>query len=303
MSILIFTLVIALVLYMFLSYKVYMDVLHPNTSSHSSSMEFDVSQGSYDLAFVENLEKEVVKIPSSMGYDLYAYWMPLEASKKTVVFVHGVTSTIFGALKYYDLYRSLGFNILAYDHRNHGLSGGSETTFGYHEKVDLETCIQWVRKKMGEDTIVGTHGESMGAATALQHIGVYNNLDFVVADCPYADLTRELTDVIKREQTLPLYIGLPGASLISKIRGNGFYGEISPIKMIKDVETPICIIHGEIDAYITPDHAKDLYEANRVGYKQLYFAKEADHALAIIKDRENYSKEIRKFFAAISIEV
>lgn len=274
---------------------VHRNVRKPNTFSHQDAFEFDRDQGAYTDELVDQLPKEVVSIPSEMGYNLFAYWIPFEGSKRTVILVHGITSNIFGALKYYELYRNMGFNVLTYDHRNHGRSGGTETTLGFHEKKDLETCIQWVKDKVGQESLVGTHGESMGAGTVIQHAATYPTLNFVVADCPFADLTRELMEVSKREHPIPMWMALPVASLMSKLRGNGWYKEASPIRMIDRIEIPLMIIHGAEDTYITPDHAQDLYDAKTKGLKGLYFAQNADHAQSIIKDRDNYIAEVRGF--------
>lgn len=278
-----------------ISARIFLNVSKPKTSSHETAEEYDLNIGSYDSDFTDKLDKEEVKIQSNKGYELYGWWSPSEGAKRTVILVHGITSNIFGMLKYYDLYHRKGFNVLMYDHRNHGLSGGKNTTLGYHEKEDLETCVQWVRARVGDEGIISTHGESMGAAVAIQHAGIYGSVDFLVADCPFADLNKQLLDVIKREQKLPLWVGLPGASLLSKVSGNGWYKQSSPMDVIEDVTMPLLIIHGEADTYITPDHAQALYDGKINGYRQLFYANNADHAESIIKDKDNYYKIVEEF--------
>lgn len=281
---------------------VYHNVSKPTIYTHKESYEYDKKQGSYSAELIRSLPKEVVHIKSIMGYDLFAYWLPYEKSNKTVILVHGITSNIYGALKYYQLYRDMGYNILAYDHRNHGKSGGTQTTLGYHEKKDLESCVQWVKARVGADSIVGTHGESMGGATVILHTAAYGSVDFVIADCPFADLSRQLKDVSKREHSIPMWLALPVASGLSKFSGNGSYKEVSPIRAIGNIALPLMIIHGDSDTYISPDHAWDLHEAKTVGIKKIYFAKGANHAMSILKDRENYTKHVTKFLRECGIE-
>lgn len=277
---------------------VFRNVQRPNTYTHEEAFELDKKQGSYTES-IRGIQKQVVRIPSTMGYYLYAHWLANGDSNKTIILVHGITSNIYGAMKYYALYHEMGFNILVYDHRNHGKSGGVGTSLGYHEKHDLEVCVQWVKEHVGQDSQVGTHGESMGGAIVIQHAAAYRSVDFVVADCPFADLARELRDVSRRDHQLAMWLSIPVASLISKLTGNGCYSESSPIKVIGRIEIPLMIIHGDSDTYITPDHAQDLYEAKVKGVRRLYFAQGADHALSIIKDRENYTREVKKFLEGI----
>jgi alpha/beta superfamily hydrolase len=48
-----------------------------------------------------------------------------------------------------------GLAVFIYDHRNHGISGGWDRSYGYYEKFDLEKCTDWVFNKLGKDIIVG----------------------------------------------------------------------------------------------------------------------------------------------------
>ncbi len=273
---------------------------HPDTWDYDSVIEMGLNEGYYTQEFLDSLNKELVILRSEYGYDLYGYFIN-NKSDKTVIFSHGITSNVYGMLKYAKLYLDLGFNIFTYDHRNHGRSGGRNTTFGYFEKDDLQTVMEYVRERMGEYSIVGVHGESMGTATALLHQGKYHSADFVVADCGFSTMTKIVDEVAKRDYKAPLWWTRPMASLINKIMGVDFYYNISPLNAVKKIQKPVFFIHGENDDYVYPNHSREMFSAKRKGYRKIYFAKDAVHARSIVADRENYTREVKEFLEDINV--
>lgn len=78
-----------------------------------------------------------------------------------------------------NLFIKKGWNVLIYDHRRHGESGGKTTSYGHYEKFDLQTVVNWLKNEVGESLILGIHGESMGAVTTLLYGGmVEDGADF-----------------------------------------------------------------------------------------------------------------------------
>jgi len=60
----------------------------------------------------------------------------------------------------------LGYSIITYDARNHGLSDKSYNTLGKVESEDLETVINFAKKKY-RPVKIALYGFSMGASTIL----------------------------------------------------------------------------------------------------------------------------------------
>ena len=112
-------------------------ILKPQVQSPDQSFQAEILAGKFSDEFYQSLSRQEVWIPSPYGYRLHGIYLPLEGSHKTVVITHGIETTLYASMKYADMFRSMGFNILLYDLRNHGLSGGKNTTFGYYEKYDL----------------------------------------------------------------------------------------------------------------------------------------------------------------------
>lgn len=278
-------------------------VISPTKSSISGAMEREIKQNYMTEGYYESLEKEGFTLTSQEGYKLVCQLIENPVpSNKYIVLCHGFGFNRVGGIKYLDIFLKEGFNIVLYDHRHSGESEGEYTTMGFFEKEDLKKVIDYIYNRFGNDIVVGTHGESMGAATVLVHCAEDNRVKFVIADCPYSDLNQQLAYRLKVEHKLPRFPFLIIASLFSKIRAGFFFGQISPIRVIKEhnglADIPIMFIHGDADAYIPPAMTKDMYQVKK-GCKKLYMAKGADHAISICVDKEKYASEVHDFLAKV----
>lgn len=245
--------------------------------------------------------KKEARIRSPYGYDLFAIYHPCENAQKTVVISHGITWSLYGSVKYAALFRKRGYNVLLYDLRNHGRSGGSNTTFGFYEKYDLKAVVDWAIARLGPDGKVGTLGESLGAGTTLQHAAIDARIAFAIADCSFSDLTELFNYRLKQEYHLPAFPLLNVASLISGFLTGMRFETISPIRAMSKIETPILFIHGKEDRYIRPEMSVALYNAKTHGPRQLYLAPNAGHAQSLSKNRVEYDQQVGEFLQSIGL--
>ncbi len=165
-------------------------------------MKKETADGHDRFDSFQAMEKEEAVILSRHGYEIKGFYIAPHHTANTMIICHGVTVNSFNSLKYMDLFLDLGWNVLVYDHRGHGKSGGRTTSYGYFEKDDLEEAVNWVRHKTGDGGQIGIHGESMGAVTALLYAGGHldeNGADFYIADCPFASFRDQLAYRLKRE--------------------------------------------------------------------------------------------------------
>jgi len=281
----IITVLIALALYLNKT------IMYPETWTHEKALERELEIGLIDYELIKTYPVEEVVIDSDYGYQLYGRFYDF-GHQDTVVICHGYGYNMIGSYKYMDIFIQKGFNVLLIDHRNHGKSGGTNTTFGYFEKKDLVKWIDWIKER--KQGLIGTHGESMGAATVIQHASIDDRIDFVVADCPYRSVYSEFTHRVWKDYHFPPFLILWISSILHFISGNGLFSSISPIRVINKFKAPLFLIHGLADDYIKPSHSVDMFD-ERNKDKRLYLVPEAKHARSILVNKDQYYKEVHEF--------
>ncbi|WP_059171033.1 alpha/beta hydrolase [Bacillus sp. FJAT-27445] len=243
----------------------------------------------------EALKKRDVLIPSPFGYELKAILAEPNETNRYMIISHGVTENKFNSIKYMNLFLDRGFNVLIFDHRRHGESGGKTTSYGHYEKFDLKAVVDWLRNEKGPDLVVGIHGESMGAATMLLYAGMLEDgADFYIADCPFSDFKEQLAYRLKEEMNLPAGVVLPLADVFLRFREKYSLREVSPISVIDNIRNPVLFIHSVKDDFILPSMTEALYEKKK-GPKMLFMAESGLHAQSFNDNREEYEKAVDEF--------
>ncbi|MFT4416954.1 alpha/beta hydrolase [Fredinandcohnia humi] len=260
-------------------------------------LERETREGRLTLDEVHSLQKEDVIINSQFGYTLKGWLVSGTAKKKFIIISHGVTQNKLNSIKYMKLFLNRGWNVLLYDHRRHGESGGKTTSYGHYEKFDLQSVVSWIKEKYGDDSVIGIHGESMGAVTTLLYAGmIEDGANFYIVDCPFSDFEAQLRYRLKVEFKIPAPFVLPFANLFLKLRDGYSIKDVSPINVIQNVKNPVLFIHSAKDDYILPEMTKELYQM-KDGPKQLLIAEKGKHAYSFADNKEAYERVIDDFLS------
>lgn len=276
-------------------------LLYPKVMPFDETRKSAVEWGWLDDTLYTSWPTEEFFVDSPHGYQLSAVYHPVEGSQRTVVISHGITFSMYGAVKYASLFYKRGFNVLMYDLRYHGRSGGPNTAFGFYEKDDLKTMVDWAFSRLEPGGIVGTIGESLGAAITLQHACIDSRIAFCITDCPYSNLPELLAFRLREDYHLPAFPLLPVANLLTRIFAGWSFDQASPIRCIPEIETPIFFIHGQNDTYIQPKMSQDLYDAKRRGYRKLYLAPNAGHVESLVANPVEYEQQVDTFLREIGV--
>lgn len=260
-------------------------------------MRREILSRRFDEYWYETVRKDDMWIESPNGYRLKAVFLkPLETTR-TVVICHGVTENKINSMKYARLFEKLGFNSVVFDHRRHGDSGGKTTSFGYYEKSDLKAVVQAVRERIGKRALLGIHGESMGAATAILYAGTYEDeANFLVADCSFSDFTEQILHMLRLETPLRTAMVIRIGNLFLKMRDGYSTNLVSPREVVKNITIPALFIHSMEDDFILPYMTEELYEA-KVGDKMLKLFPKGAHAKSYNDNPFQYELTVREFLA------
>jgi uncharacterized protein len=260
-------------------------------------IEREKSAGRFKPLDFKILPKREMVIQSPFGYGIKAVLAEPHRTNNYVIICHGVTENKMNSIKYMNLFLNRGFNVLIYDHRRHGESGGKTTSYGHYEKFDLKAIVDWLRDEVGPLLQLGIHGESMGAATMLLYAGmIEDGANFYIADCPFSNFKEQLAYRLKTEMKLPPKVFLPLGDAFLRMRDRYSINEVSPIAVIQNIKKPILFIHSKKDDYILPSMTKDLYD-KKLGPKKLYLADQGVHAQSLNENRDGYEQAIDEFLA------
>lgn len=217
--------------------------------------------------------------------------------QKFVIISHGYTYNRHGSMKYASIFRRLGYNCVIYDDRRHGENVKTVTTFGLKESKDLLAVIRDTRERFGKDIALGAHGESMGTGLSITALQYEPELDFIIADCGYADLANVVENGLKTKFNLPTFLGSLGGAMSSLLYGYN-YMKIAPIEHMGSGKIPICFVHGGIDDFILPVNSKRMNDAYS-GYSEYHEFPKGNHGLSIDSDPDGYEKMVRGFLEKV----
>ena len=255
-----------------------------------------------DYKDYENLEYEELEIISHDGFKLKGYYYnKYKDSKKVMIIHHGYTANHYVCIQFLDIFFDEGFNILLIDMRSHGESEGQYITYGYKEKEDLNLWVDLIRDRIGEDGVIGLHGQSMGGATVLMYGGAYpEKVDFIIADCAYSN-GKEILKYQLKQAEAPFF---PVYNLLKRdcIKKCGFdMDKISPIDDIKDKDIPVLFIHGTGDTVVPVTMSEEMFKVKKGNKNKLLIIPDAIHVGAYSKDKKTYVKAVKEFIKNIGI--
>ncbi len=229
---------------------------------------------------------------------LRGWWIPDPGSNKTIIMVHGREQSRLERLNVSQDIRNLGYNLLLFDLRGHGLSDGDRYTYGQFESWDVAGAFNFVKSKGFAPENIGLYGTSLGAASSLLALGRSAEIKTVFSDSSYAAFEELAVQRIQLEKGVPGFL-LPGIFTAGKLLLDFDVNELRPEVVLKSLQgRRIFLTHGTADAFIPFDHYNRLKAAGGQNIAGAFIADKADHAQAITLYRSEFLKNFEAFFKA-----
>ncbi|MEL3960684.1 alpha/beta hydrolase [Lysinibacillus endophyticus] len=249
----------------------------------------------FDENWFNNCPKEELSIDSPNGYPIKGIFFKPLNTNNTIIICHGVTENKINSVRYARMFERLGFNSFVFDHRRHGESGGKTTSYGYYEKFDLAAVVKTVKTLIGNDAILGIHGESMGAASMILYAGlVEDGADFYIADCGFSNFSELIAQIVKKETILRTKLPIHLADFFLRLRDGYSLKSITPKEAVKNIQAPMLFIHSMEDDFILPYMTKEMYE-EKSEPKMLKLFEKGAHAQSFNQNPQEYEEVVSEF--------
>jgi len=250
----------------------------------------------YNPKSVYMFDYENVSLRTQDGLILKGWFIPKAKSNKAVVVGHGLGANKSNFLGLVNLWHGLDYNVLIFDFRGHGESGGHTISFGYKEKYDMQAGFDYLtqERKFYAKDVIG-YGVSFGGASLIQAVSNGTNFERIITDSSFASIDTMAKKTVERMGFVPTFLreSIKNLGLAFVSLELGFdVNDASPLRIIDKIKVPWLIIHGKNDVLIPSQEALDLYH-NVNTKKQLYLIDSGEHYTTI--EDTQYTKRLVHF--------
>ena len=190
---------------------------------------------------------------------------------KTILFLHGNAGNLFNRSYKLNRLNELNLNVLIISWRSFSGNLGEPNETNLYG--DAKKAVKWLNDRGVETKNIILYGESLGTGVAVE-IGQTNKFNSIILESPY-------TSMVKAAKIYYPYLPV---NLLLKDKYNSE-------KKIKNIKTPILIMHGKKDNIVPFYMGKKLFEiANQP--KKFLQIEEDDHMLSF---KDSLLLEIENF--------
>ena len=249
--------------YLFQSRLLYL----PNIGGHGLS----ATPADIGLAFEE------VRFSTRDGASLHGWFIPAPGAQHVVLHCHGNGGNISHRLDSIRLFHDLGLSVFIFDYRGYGQSAGRPDEEGTYRDAEAAWKYLLDARSFAAGQIV-VHGHSLGAAVAAQLVRGRQPAALIL-ESPFTSIA----DVASRH-----YWFLP-VRWLSRF-------EYPTAAFVRDVRSPILIVHSQHDEIIPFAHGRAVYE--QANEPRAFLEITGDHNAGFLLSGGRYTDGLRGFLDA-----
>ncbi len=227
-----------------------------------------------------NIPFEEVRFPTQNSRSLYGWWIRASqdaAAAPTLLLVHGWGRNVERTLPYIRNLYPAGFNLLAFDSRNHGSSDSDRFSSMIKFAEDISAALDFVLKKGVSPEKIGTLGLSIGGAASIYAAAHDPRIKAVVTVGAFAHPGDVMRSEFRRYH-IPYF---PLVWLLFEYfqwRIGGRFDTIAPENQIARSQAKFLLIHGERDKIVPVEHARRLKKAAGPNSVDLWIVPDKGHS-------------------------
>ncbi|WP_339021721.1 alpha/beta hydrolase [Spiroplasma endosymbiont of Atherix ibis] len=314
LMILLFPLVLILSMFCAIIFVPYL-FKYPRKGLYKGVVEFNTYEHLlYDLKIKKisnfNIKKEQIrdfKI-GSLKQEISALMVRNKNSKKWVIGLHGFKRNKYMGLRGIYHFYDQGYNLVTFDAFAHGLTYGKYSDFGLNNSKVLNEVISWVKKSFDVEEI-GVFGTSMGATSALCFAKKYyelNKIDWLIADCPFAQAVPQIRFFLKKYMKLPWWLMSLGINYNFRRYAKKSIKEVNLLLGFENIgDLKVLFIHGKKDDFIMYQNSVAMYHlklmTEDIKLSKLKLYDNAKHSSSMHKNIENYIETTISFAQNLQI--
>lgn len=221
------------------------------------------------------LKFDEVELKTADKVKIFAWWVPCENARGTLIFSHGNAGNISHRLDKLQIFHDLGLNVLLYDYRGYGRSQGTPNEKGLYADVQAAYDFAVKEKKTSGREIIA-YGESLGGPVAA-HLAAGNRVKALILDSTFTSLK----DMAQSRSSL----------LVGFVQS-----KFDTLADVAKVQSPTLVLHSPADEIIPFTQGKKLFAASKA--PKQFVELQGGHNDGFMDCKKKYVQGLDKFLTS-----
>jgi alpha-beta hydrolase superfamily lysophospholipase len=246
------------------------------------------------------LPKEDFEVKSNSGFKIHYAVYPNETKDPKAplfVHVHGISGNYAHGARYFKAAGRMGFQLVALELSNHGLSekNGKGAAYGCREDADIYAVVEDLRRRM-PNRLIYIHATSMGTMALANALPLFSSAE-ASEDIAAMSMENPIPSVHDVVLNTPQRPPLPSAFLemgiwVAGLRAGFNFETCRPVDSLQYANVPLLIQFSKKDDLVTYSMVQEFMKAIPADVKsRLELYDEGSHSAVWNADPERYEKE------------